>query len=88
MTTNQLIRIIRIAGCREGRLIPATPAEVAAFEEWMAEQPPIELPESLRDPHAVLIRRPSRASPAPRRPSTPAACAAPPSAPGYAAASR
>lgn len=57
MTTRQLVRILRIAGCREGKLIPVTVAEVAAFEEWLAEQPPIELPERLRDPRAVLEDR-------------------------------
>jgi hypothetical protein len=36
-----------------GWLIPQTPADVARAEEALAEEP-VELPESLRDPYAVL----------------------------------
>lgn len=51
-------RMMREALVRKGWAIPTTIREVLIAEEEMAKEPPVELPESLRDPRALMRKHP------------------------------
>jgi len=58
MTDEEFERGLREALVRKGWVIPTTVREVLIAEEEMAKEPPVELPESLRDPWEVIRRHP------------------------------